>query len=111
MGCNRNHEVYQINEQDGDMVFVTQLRCKNKYLDHNTYKNVYSKYVKYKINFRNSTYSCWEDKDTLYEVYEKFDKNKTYELWLWWLPHGRNFMFYTPKSKLFRNLKDPIVDH
>ena len=80
MGCNKYHEVYQINEQDDDMVFVTQLRCKNKYLDHNVLNNGYSKYVKYKNNFGNSTDSCWEDKDTLYKEYEKFDKNKTYEL-------------------------------
>ena len=80
VGCFKYHDVYQINEQDGDMVCVTYLNCTKKYLDHKVPKNDYRKYVKYTINFDSNTYSFWKDKDTLYKEYETFNKNKTHEL-------------------------------
>ena len=80
VGVEKYHEVFEIDGQYGVMFFVTKLKCVRKHPRHGAPKDGRKGHVKYDVKSNKNGYSCREHKDVLYENYEKFDKDKTYEL-------------------------------
>ena len=106
VGVEKYHEVFEIDGQHGDMFFVTKLKCIKKHPRHGTPKDGHKGHVKYDVKFNKNGYSCREHKDVLYENYEKFDKDKTYKLWLRILiARNISILGYNSDKRLSRDFK------
>ena len=80
------HKTFQINAKRGNKFCVTPVVCRPEFVSNDLLSRARIKkedkkeHVRYNISFDNNKNSCWEHKDVLYESYEKFDKDKIYEI-------------------------------